>query len=133
MESVTPEQGNPKHTGKYNRYLDPNYKGEPLRPDVRDGPIEKRKCTDVICCLIFTLFLIAWFVCGFYGFSEGEPELLTYPYDSSRNQCGKPGDDAEDYDYIYFPYPLPGYLDYTVCVKDCPEEYDSVVDCYTND
>jgi len=50
--------------------------------------------------------------------------LLTYPYDSSENQCGRPGDDAEDFSFIYFPYPIPGYLDYSVCVKDCPSDYD---------
>lgn len=87
----------------------------------------------MICCLIYLLFLIAFVVCGLYGFSQGEPELLTYPYDSSGNQCGKDLDAAEDYPYIYWPYPIPGYFDWTVCVKDCPDDYDDTVECKTNE
>ena len=78
------------------KYKDPDYKGEELPDEIENGPVENRKCTDVLCCLIFLAFIIAWFICGFYGFSNGDPTLLTYPYDSDDNQCGLPGGDAED-------------------------------------
>jgi hypothetical protein len=58
--------------------------------------------------------------------------MLTYLYDSDENACGRPDEDAEDYPYLYFPFPVPGYLKYRVCVKDCPESYDDDVECYEN-
>ena len=120
----TPKSDSSHHDG--------DYKGEPLDEKLRDGPIEHRGCTDCICCLSFLLFLIAWFACGIYGFANGDPYLLTYLYDSDENACGRPDEDAEDYPYLYFPFPIPGYLKYRVCVKDCPESYDDEVECYKN-
>lgn len=115
-----------------NKYLDPNYKGEPLDDKLADGPVMDRGCTDCLCCIIFTAFILAWFAIGFYGFSNGDPLLLTYPFDSNENQCGKPDGDAEDYPYVYYPFPVPGIntLKYRVCVKDCPETSSSTIDCY---
>jgi len=138
--NVHPNEGKEKKTtgkeeapNKKSKYLDPEYKGEPLDDKLADGPVENRKCTDFICCIIFSTFIVVWFACGFWGFGNGDPQLLTYPYDISGNQCGLPAGDAEDYSYLYFPFPIVGYLDYSVCVKSCPESYDDTVECYPND
>lgn len=112
------------------KYLDPNYKGEPLPDELSNGPVQNRRCTDCLCCLVFVAFIVAWIICGIVGFSEGEPQLLTYPFDSDGNQCGRPGEVAEDYSYLYFPFPTSGNLKYRACVKECPEYYNSTVDCY---
>lgn len=72
------------------------------------------------------------FGCGIYGFANGDPLLLTYPFDSSGNQCGAPDDDAEDYPYLYFPVPHHEYIELTVCVEECPEEWGEEIDCYPN-
>jgi hypothetical protein len=39
-------------------YSDPNYTGPGTDPKLKDGPIGKRKCTDVICCIIFIVFVV---------------------------------------------------------------------------
>mmetsp|Transcript_28845 Transcript_28845/g.51375 ORF Transcript_28845/g.51375 Transcript_28845/m.51375 type:complete len:642 (-) Transcript_28845:138-2063(-) len=114
------------------KYLDPEYKGEKLPDDLKDGPIENRRCTDILFLFIFIAFLVTWFIVGITGFATGDPSLLTYPIDSEGNQCGLPDGDAEDYKYLYFPFPLPDYLDYRVCVDSCPEDWDEEVDCLTN-
>ena len=46
--------------------------------------------------------------------------------------CGySPG--YEDYKYIYFAKPVRGYLNYTVCVKECPENFTvTTLDCKLN-
>lgn len=117
---------------KLNKRLDPDYKGEQIPDEILNGPVENRKCTDVLCCLFFIAFIIAWLICGFYGFSNGDPMILTYPYDSDDNQCGRPGRDGEDYKYLYYPFPLPGVLDRRFCVKDCPSSQSDTVNCLPN-
>ena len=56
-------QVNPSETSEKkanaNKYLDPDYKGEPLNEKLADGPVENRGCTDCLCCLIFTSFVLA--------------------------------------------------------------------------
>ena len=117
-----------------NKYMDPDYKGEPLNDNLGDGPVENRGCTDCLCCLIFTAFILAWFAIGFYGFANGDPILLTYPFDSNGNQCGRSGSLTADFDYVYYPFPLPiGNLDhYRACVKACPPSSSSTIDCFYN-
>lgn len=115
-----------------NKRLDPEYKGEPLPDELLNGPVENRRCTDIICCILFLAFVVAWFVCGFYGFSNGDPMILTYPYDSDDNQCGKPSSDAEDYPYLYYPFPIPGVLSKRYCLKSCPSSEDSTTECLLN-
>ena len=90
-----------------NKYLDPEYKGDPLDDKLADGPIENRGCTDCLCCIIFVAFIIAWFAIGFYGFANGDPLLLTYPFDSNGNQCGKPDSVTADFSFVYYPVPFP--------------------------
>jgi len=114
------------------KLLDPDYKGEPLSQEAKDGPIANRHCTDILCCLIFTAFFAAMIGCGIYGFANGDPLLLTYPYDSSGNQCGAPDDSAENYENLYFPAPHTDYVDLSVCVKDCPDEWNAKIECYPN-
>jgi solute carrier family 44 (choline transporter-like protein), member 2/4/5 len=115
-----------------NKHLDPNYKGEELPDELENGPIENRKCTDVLCCLIFIGFIIAWLVCGFYGFANGNPALLTYPYDCYGNQCGRPSTAGANYPYLYYPFPIPQMIDYRVCVKNCPVSTDNTTLCLSS-
>ena len=52
-------------------------------PDLEQGPTENRSCTDILCCL---LFIASWFaVVGVasYGITQGNPNLLIHPIDSS--------------------------------------------------
>ncbi|XP_075238807.1 choline transporter-like protein 4 isoform X2 [Convolutriloba macropyga] len=47
-----------------------------------------RSCTDIICCLIFLIFLIGYGIIGFLAFYNGNPKLLLHPQDSEGNLCG---------------------------------------------
>ena len=113
-------------------HRNPDYKGEELPDDLADGPLENRRCTDILCCLIFLAFLIAWVICGFYGFSNGNPALLTHPFDMANNQCGLSGTNASSYPYLYFPFPFPGEIDYRLCLKNCPSTGDNTTECLVN-
>ena len=52
---------------------DKNYKGEDffVKKELGSGPFNDRKCTDVFCCLIFTVFVIGMGFCAGYGFMYG--------------------------------------------------------------
>jgi len=58
----------------------------------KDGiNFNNRSCTDVLCCLIFVAFIGAMIAVAGYSLQRGNPLVLLTPYDSSGNQCGKPG------------------------------------------
>jgi choline transporter-like protein 2/4/5 len=67
------------------------------------------------------------------GFSQGNPDVVLYPYDEDGRQCGK---GLADYPYLYF-YKAVSNTTYTstagltqgVCVKTCPSERTSKLDC----
>jgi hypothetical protein len=99
---------------------DPNAeKLEPLNEELANGPLAQRKCTDVLCCLLFVVFMGGMIGIAGYAISKGNPNLIGRGYDSDGKMCGV---DAgyEDYPYLYFPIPFPGYLTTTVCLKTCP-------------
>ena len=61
------------------------YEDKNLDQELQNGPIEKRSCTDPLCCLLFVAFVIAAFALAFYGFGKGTPSLLAVPYDPDGN------------------------------------------------
>ena len=54
---------------------------------VANGPMsnDTRSCTDLPCCVIFILFLCGFCYITYYGYTEGDPLKLSYPYDYDRN------------------------------------------------
>lgn len=70
-------------------------------PSLDNGPCQERGCTDIICCIIFIAFFIAWIVIFSYGVAKGNPGNLLTPFDENGNGCGySPG--FTDYPSIYF-------------------------------
>eukprot|EP01017_Pseudomicrothorax_dubius_P022500 TRINITY_DN24371_c0_g1_i1.p1 TRINITY_DN24371_c0_g1~~TRINITY_DN24371_c0_g1_i1.p1 ORF type:complete len:655 (+),score=109.81 TRINITY_DN24371_c0_g1_i1:198-2162(+) len=100
-----------------------------------NGPVEERGCTDICCCLLFIAFAIGLAIIAGYAFQNGQPKYLTAVYDADRNACGF--ESAKDYPYLYFPRPILGYLNQSVCVQKCPNytldtQAPKAVDCLTN-
>ena len=63
---------------------DPNYEGEPVDEKLADGPIEKRGCTDICCCIIFIAYVVG---CGYIILETvinggGNPDRLISVYDA---------------------------------------------------
>ncbi|OMJ83106.1 hypothetical protein SteCoe_16026 [Stentor coeruleus] len=106
--------------------------------ELRDGPVPHRRCTDILFCLIFTCFFIAMITIGIIGFSNGDPDLIIYPYDSSGFQCGRPDRNTEDYKYLYYPAAgirdsISNYTKYRICLKSCPDDDNDAVKGYSNE
>jgi len=97
--------------------------------------MEKRSCTDPLCCLLFVAFLCGMIGVAGYALSKGNPSLIGRGYDVDGGMCGVT-DGYEDYPYLYFPIPKTGYLTQTVCLKSCPSDNSgslpSTLDCKMN-
>mmetsp|Transcript_4354 Transcript_4354/g.7346 ORF Transcript_4354/g.7346 Transcript_4354/m.7346 type:complete len:135 (+) Transcript_4354:103-507(+) len=100
-----------------------------------------RHCTDVICCLLFSVFIVAMVGLSVYAFQTGDPVKLFTPYDSDGNQCGfnNGTNDLTEYPYKFFPSLFNAavsgdtkYLYEAVCVKKCPLK-DEETECLTNE
>ena len=70
--------------------------------DLGNGPIQKRWCTDIFFGIFFTIFVIGLGGCWWYGFTKGNPELLTIGWDNEQNGCGH-SEATKDYPYLYWP------------------------------
>ncbi|VDI13386.1 solute carrier family 44 (choline transporter-like protein), member 2/4/5 [Mytilus galloprovincialis] len=63
--------------------------GTPLKYDPNfKGPIKNRSCTDIICCLLFLIFIGGLVVVAIFAFKYGDPKLLLYPVNSNNELCG---------------------------------------------
>lgn len=110
---------------------------------IAQSPVEKpRKCTDMLCCLIFGCAFIGMFVASIYGYMVGQPWKLIAPIDADGRICGyynENGVDMTEYKHLYFgdihnalsPLGLStiSMFDYGVCVKECPKEATEAVEC----
>ena len=116
-----------------------------LKAGERGMKFKDRSCTDVICCLIFTVFIFVMIAISAYGFMNGDPVKIMTPFDSDGNKCGynneTSGLDLTDYPYKFLPPEAIASLASTddntvvkaVCVKKCPSEENGLLtDCYKN-
>lgn len=98
---------------------------------LQDGPAPNRKCTDILCCILFCVYWVGMLYLGYQGYKHGDPSKLAIPYDPDHHACGvDPG--YEDYGKIYFVAPTPKTLHRTVCVSECPTNQTKVLDCKVN-
>lgn len=100
--------------------------------EIKNGIVKERKCTDVLCLLVFAAFLGAMGFCTYYGLQHGNIEKLISPLDGDKNFCGsQPG--YEDYPRLYitdFGFATPNQIFASaVCVKKCPQKGDTALDC----
>lgn len=67
-----------------------DYKGNDYKVDesLRNGPKEKRKCTDMLCCLAFIAILgLMCFWC-ITSYINGDPAAFVYPVSGDNSICG---------------------------------------------
>jgi hypothetical protein len=86
-------------------------------PAAEEGPTENRSCTDILCLLLYAAALVLFWILFSYGLANGDPSRLLSVYDASNRSCGY---DIPDKPYLYFPLPLPGSLNISTCVSQCP-------------
>jgi len=98
-------------------------------------PMKNRGCTDVVCLLLFSVFLAGWGGVSYMAFTTGNPELIVYPSNSSGFICGR--GDNKNKEYVMF-HDLTKCLGISaalgcstpqVCVENCPSEESSLKAC----
>lgn len=86
LNRVTPlqpeEDGSHQQAGplqkKYNPFPEPDYgPGYNFDPDFQ-GPTKKRKCTDVLCLLLFLVFLGGWGFVGYFAYDKGDIDKVRH-------------------------------------------------------
>ncbi|XP_036269939.1 choline transporter-like protein 4 isoform X3 [Pipistrellus kuhlii] len=76
--------------------------GQPLKHDPSfRGPIKSRGCTDVICCVLFLLFLLGYAALGVVAWLYGDPRQVLYPRNSTGAYCGLGANKEKPY-LLYF-------------------------------
>ena len=89
-----------------------------LGPDGYPDLDKNRSCTDILCIIIFILFVVGWVVVGTVAFAKGDPARLLMPNDFRDEICG----DAEPRkNYTAWYVPQPDKFRYGICVDKCPE------------
>merc|ERR1712013_352591 len=112
-----------------NWHPDKSY-GDPYFHEHNKSPMVKRRsCTDVICLLLFLVFLGGWGAVAFLGIRGGDISKVIYPTDSQGNICGK-GEMVDRKSLLMFDLTqclnpailVTGCLTTHVCVNQCPQE-----------
>ncbi|XP_069121445.1 choline transporter-like protein 2 [Argopecten irradians] len=105
--------------------------GEARKHDPKfKGPLKNRSCTDIICCLLFLICIVAMIVCSAIGYARGNPAKLVFPTDSAGSICG--------YDKSVVSKPNLMYFDLLQCSKvqsiflGCPTPQVCVESCTTD-
>ncbi|XP_036427414.1 choline transporter-like protein 2 [Colossoma macropomum] len=103
------------------RRFDPNFK----------GPIHNRSCTDVLCCLLFTLGMLGYLAVGYMAWSQGDLRKVIHPTDSRGQFCGQKGTPLEKKPLLFYInglkcVSLTVLLEFQcpttqICVEKCPE------------
>ena len=92
----------------------------------------ERSCTDIICCIVFLVFLASMLGITGYAVANGDPMKIITPFDSVGNKCGAENQgiplnvtDFTNYKLKHFSSlfeaiqnPLKIYE--SVCVEKCP-------------
>lgn len=98
--------------------IDDDFLGDRMPDRLGNGPVARRRMTDLICIIICGLFFVLFFILIFvYAFS-GDYNLMKKPLDSDARICGE-DDVVKDYPYLYLFKFDRNYK--SVCVKSCPK------------
>ncbi|XP_068593109.1 choline transporter-like protein 2 isoform X2 [Cebidichthys violaceus] len=120
----------------------PKY-GEPRKYDPTfKGPIQNRGCTDIVCCILFIIAILAYIAVGILAWSQGDPRKVIYPTDSRGQFCGQAGTPLANKRMLFYfnimkcasPMVLLEFQCPTtqMCVEKCPEKFMTLVKAYSN-
>ncbi|XP_040843183.1 choline transporter-like protein 5 [Ochotona curzoniae] len=92
-----------------------------------------RNCTDVLCCMVFALFVLGYILLGLAAWVHGDPRRVAYPTDSDGHFCGQKGTPYENKTFLFyfnlFSCANPSVLinlqcpTTQICVSKCPEKF----------
>ncbi|XP_017658830.1 choline transporter-like protein 5 [Nannospalax galili] len=66
------------------------------------SPFYAWNCTDVLCCMIFILFIVGYILLGLVAWIHGDPRRVAYPTDSEGHFCGQKGTPNENKPVLFY-------------------------------
>ncbi|CAH8453618.1 unnamed protein product [Schistosoma rodhaini] len=95
------------------------------------GPVRNRTCTDIPCCIVFSIFVIGFLIVTLWSFAMGDFKRVIHPTNSQGQVCGR---DVSGKPYLFFfdlesclrlgpALVVTGCPTPQVCVASCPEYY----------
>ncbi|CAF1095911.1 unnamed protein product, partial [Didymodactylos carnosus] len=94
------------------------------------SPLQKHHCTDILCLIIFFLFIIGYIIFAAIVFTSGNPSQLLHPTDSQGQICGE--EPYEDKKYLFF-FDITQCLSWTTLIQRCSTKQICVQQCPTTD
>lgn len=93
------------------------------------SPVKSHGCTDLICLVIFIIFIGLLVTLSVFAYSNGDPSSLILPHDSQGRVCGRdPG--LEDRRYLFY-FDITRCLSVLSAVSGCPTPQICVDSCPT--
>jgi F0F1-type ATP synthase assembly protein I len=103
--------------------------------NIKDGCVEDRKCTDLLCLAVFLGFLGTMMGCTIWGLKNGDFTKLISPFDGQGAICGY-DKNVLDYPNLYLTDLLGSTKEIFasgVCVKTCPTKASRAIVCNSDD
>ncbi|XP_023195864.1 choline transporter-like protein 5 isoform X1 [Xiphophorus maculatus] len=119
------------------------YHGEPIKfdPNFR-GPVQNRKCTDVVCCIIFLIVILGYIALGTVAWFHGDPRKIISPTDSQGQFCGQTDTSNSNKNILFYFNMLkcasPAVLinlqcpTTQLCVSKCPDRFATLSEVSVN-
>ncbi|MEE6527286.1 hypothetical protein FKM82_028560, partial [Ascaphus truei] len=61
-----------------------------------------RGCTDILCCILIVLAIVAYVAVGIVAWTYGDPRKVIYPTDSKGQFCGQVGTPNEHKPFLFY-------------------------------
>lgn len=97
-------------------------------PEIANGPLFNRKCTDVFCVLIFWLFIGTYGYTCIYAYGNSHPEKLLRPVNGDGQLCGV--GELSEFPNLYYIIKTSNMNPRAVCIKRCPTEITDTIECH---
>ena len=98
--------------------------------NIKNGLVEDRGCTDIICLGVWIAFIASLFYLTWYGNANGNVRKLIAPIDGDHKLCGE-AQNFESMRFLYLtdfsPESVISLFDSGVCVDKCPSAADAPI------